>query len=77
MTKILKLVLRFGAAGVALNEVRGAIVAGPVLVAMWQSGGEAMAIWLGFCALAGIALSVIVPIVALRWAERKLENATK
>jgi hypothetical protein len=75
MRQILRAGLRLGAVGLAVNEIRGAIVAVPVLIGMWRSGGEAMAIWLGFCALGGIALSVIVPIVALRWAERKLDAA--
>jgi hypothetical protein len=58
---------------VVTNEVRGVILAGPVLYAMYQAGGTLMAIWLGFCSLAGIALSVAVPLVAakhlrpLRW----------
>jgi hypothetical protein len=53
------------ASGVLLlaNEVRGILLAGPVLYAMYESGGTLMAIWVGFCCLAGIALSVIVPIV--------------
>ena len=37
---------------------------------MYQAGGTAMAIWLGFCSLAGIALSLIVPLVVARKAER-------
>ncbi len=58
----------FKAGFVALifNEVRGVILAVPVLYAMYQSGGSAMAIWLGVCSLGGIALSVIVPIIAAR-----------
>jgi hypothetical protein len=48
------------------NEVRGLILAGPVLYAMYQAGGTLMAIWLGFCSLAGIALSVFVPMVAAK-----------
>jgi hypothetical protein len=48
------------------NEVRGLILAGPVLYAMYQAGGTLMAIWLGFCSLAGIALSVVVPMIAAK-----------
>lgn len=44
-----------------LNEIRGLILAGPVIYAAYQAGGELMALWLAFCSLAGIALSVAVP----------------
>jgi hypothetical protein len=49
-----------------LNELRGIVLAVPVLYGMYQAGGTLMAIWLGICSLGGIALSVIVPIVAER-----------
>jgi hypothetical protein len=49
-----------------LNEVRGIVLAVPVLYGMYQAGGTLMAIWIGFCSLAGIALSVLVPIFAER-----------
>jgi hypothetical protein len=48
------------------NEVRGLILAGPVLYAMNQAGGTLMIIWLGFCSLAGIVLSVVVPMVVAK-----------
>ena len=44
------------------NEIRGLILAAPVLYGMYMAGGTAMAIWIGLCSLAGIALSVIVPL---------------
>jgi hypothetical protein len=47
-----------------LNELRGVVLAVPVLYGMYQAGGTLMAIWLGICSLGGIALSVVVPIVA-------------
>lgn len=47
-----------------LNEVRGVVLAVPIFYGMYQAGGTLMAIWLGFCSLAGIALSVVVPIFA-------------
>ena len=53
------------------NEVRGAVLAVPVLWAMYESGGTWMAIWLGICSLMGIALSVVVPWFGLRFAERR------
>lgn len=55
---------------VILNEIRGLILAGPVFYALWQSGGTLWAIWLAFCSLAGIALSVAVP----WWVARKLQG---
>ena len=58
--------MKVGFVALIFNEVRGIILAVPVLYAMYQSGGSAMAIWLGFCSLAGIALSVIVPIFAAK-----------
>ena len=42
------------------------ILAGPVLYGMYQAGGTAMAIWLGFCSLAGIAISVFAPLFVAR-----------
>jgi hypothetical protein len=56
-------------AGLALllaNEVRGVAVAAPVLYGMYEAGGTAMAIWLGICSLAGIALTVIGPLFVAR-----------
>jgi hypothetical protein len=49
-----------------LNELRGFVLAVPILYGMYLAGGSLMAIWLGFCSLAGVALSVIVPAVAAR-----------
>lgn len=49
-----------------INELRGIALAVPVLYGMYQAGGTLMAIWLGLCSLGGIALSVIVPILAER-----------
>ena len=48
------------------NEVRGFVLAGPVIYGMYAAGGELMALWLGFCSLAGIALSVIAPLFVAR-----------
>ena len=54
-----------------INEIRGAVLAVPVLWAMYESGGTWMAIWVGVCSIAGIALSVVVPWFALRFAKRR------
>jgi hypothetical protein len=58
---IVRLLVKAGLATLVANEVRGIILAGPVLWGMYQAGGTAMAIWLGFCSLAGIAISVFAP----------------
>jgi hypothetical protein len=57
-----------------VNEVRGLVLAAPVLYAMYLSGGTLMALWVGFCSLAGIVLSVVVPLYASR--KLKLHLAT-
>ena len=59
---IVPLFVKAGLAALVANEVRGLILAGPVLYAMYQAGGTVMAIWLAFCSLAGIAISVLGPL---------------
>jgi hypothetical protein len=66
MKKALRLVGAVAWIALVLNEIRGMILAAPVLWAMYQSGGTLMALWVGFCALAGIALSVVVPALIAR-----------
>ena len=34
-----------------LNELRGVVLAVPMLYGMYQAGGTLMAIWLGICSL--------------------------
>lgn len=63
---VVRLLVKAGLAVFVANEVRGLILAGPVLYAMYEAGGTAMAIWLAFCSLAGIALSVFAPLVVAR-----------
>ena len=57
-----RLLVKAGLAALVANEVRGLILAGPVLYGMYEAGGTAMAMWLAFCSLAGIAISVFVPL---------------
>lgn len=66
----MKLIVRIGAALWIANEIRGFCFAIPVFYAMWSSGGTLTAIWLGFCSLMGIALSVFVPMLVLRRMKR-------
>ena len=61
-----RLLVKAGFAALVANEIRGLILAGPVLYAMYQAGGTAMAIWLAFCSLAGIGLSVLAPLVVAK-----------
>ena len=71
--------LKLGVCAVIFNEVRGIVLAVPVLYGIYEAGGTLMAIWIGVCSLAGIALSVIVPIIAARkiqkFANSKLKTA--
>jgi len=63
---LISLVLKGGAVLLVVNEVRGMILAIPVLYALYEAGGTWMAIWLAFCSLGGIALSVVVPMFVAR-----------
>lgn len=75
LSTLLSSLLKIGAVALILNEVRGMILAVPVLYAMYEAGGTLMAIWLGFCSLAGIALSVIVPMFAVKKVQKRLDRA--
>ena len=57
---------KLGIVAFVANEVRGFILAAPVIYGMYAAGGTWMALWLGFCSLAGIALSVVVPLFVAR-----------
>ncbi|WP_369025481.1 hypothetical protein [Qipengyuania sp. RANM35] len=70
---LLSALLKIGAVAFILNEVRGLILAAPVLYGLYLSGGTPMAIYLAACSLGGIALSVIVPIIAVKKADRFLK----
>jgi len=63
---IVRLLVKAGFAALVANEVRGLILAGPVLYGMYEAGGTAMAMWLAFCSLAGIAASVFAPLFVAR-----------
>ena len=54
--------LKAGIGLLAANEIRGLVLAGPVLYGMYAAGGTFMAIWIAVCSLAGIALSIIGPL---------------
>ncbi|MFA6219934.1 MAG: hypothetical protein WC692_09185 [Erythrobacter sp.] len=65
--------LKVGAVAFILNEVRGFVLAAPVIYGLYLSGGTPMAIYIAACSLGGIALSVAVPIVAVKKADRLLK----
>jgi hypothetical protein len=56
------LLLKAGVGVLVANEIRGLVLAGPVLYGMYAAGGTLMAIWVAVCSLAGIALSIIGPL---------------
>jgi hypothetical protein len=58
--------VKAGIVALVINEVRGLVLAAPVLYGMYLAGGTWMALWLGFCSLAGIALSVVAPLFLAR-----------
>jgi hypothetical protein len=66
VSKLGGLLLKVGIVAFLVNEVRGFILAAPVLYMMYEAGGTWMALWLGVCSLAGIALSVVLPVYAAR-----------
>ncbi len=72
LSTLLGLLLKSAFVGIAFNEVRGLVLAAPVVYAMYQSGGTLMAIWMGICTLGGIALSVVVPLVVARKLKARL-----
>jgi hypothetical protein len=63
---VVRVLVKVGLAALVANEVRGLILAGPVLYTMYMAGGTAMAAWIAFCSLAGIALSVFAPLLLAR-----------
>ena len=61
-TNWISLFVKGGVALVVANELRGLVLAGPVLYGMYAAGGTLMAVWIAVCSLAGIALSIIGPL---------------
>jgi hypothetical protein len=74
LSVFLALLAKVGVAAFLANEVRGLILAAPVLYGMYQAGGTLMALWIGFCSLAGIAMSVVVPLIAARKLQRFVQR---
>jgi len=61
-TNWISLFVKAGVALLVANELRGLVLAAPVLYGMYAAGGTLMAIWIAICSLAGIALSIIGPL---------------
>jgi hypothetical protein len=59
------------------NEVRGFVLVAPVLYGMYESGGNLMALWIGFCSLCGIALSIAAPLFLARRLRARLAPASR
>jgi hypothetical protein len=66
LSAALGMLLKCGAILLVFNEIRGLVLAAPVIYGIYQGGGSLMAIWIGLCSLGGIALSVIVPWLAAK-----------
>ncbi len=65
-SRLAAVLLKAGIVVLVANEVRGFVLAAPVLYTMYLSGGTMMALWLGFCSLAGIFLSVAAPLCVVK-----------
>ena len=71
MASVKSILAKFAAVALIANEVRGFVIAAPVMLMLLHSVGTLMAIWLAFCSMVSIMISVIVPIiVAKRMARR-------
>lgn len=71
MKKLFNIIGKIALLGLVANEVRGLVLAVPVMYALYQSGGTLMAIWIAVCSLAGIALTVVIPILVHRRLTRR------
>jgi len=74
LSTFLSAFLKFGVCAVIFNELRGMVLAVPVLYGIYEAGGTLMAIWIGICSLAGIALSVIIPVLAARKIQKLVDR---
>ena len=74
LSLVIGLLLKTGLALLVANEVRGLILAAPVLYGMYEAGGTLMAIWIGFCSLAGIAISVVAPLFVAKRLKNRIAH---
>lgn len=61
---------RFAIAGIIANEIRGLILAGPILLGMAQAN-TTMAVITGLSMLGGVALSALIPVLIAKRLARK------
>ena len=66
LSVVVDLIARAGAVLLVANEIRGLVLNAPVFYGLYAAGGTAMTVWLAFCSLGGIALSVMVPLIVAR-----------
>lgn len=71
---LLSLLLKFGAALLVVNEIRGVVMAAPLIWKLYDAGGSQWDMFITLCMLAGIAVSVVVPLMLAAWAREKLER---
>ena len=64
--------LKAGTILVVINEIRGLLVVGPVLYAIYEACGSSTAVWLGICTLATTVLTVVVPVLIAKKARLAL-----
>lgn len=76
-TSFVDFLLKAGAVAMIVNEIRGLILALPVVYGIYQAGGALTAIWIGLCSLGGIAMSVIVPVFVSRRLRKRWERQSK
>ena len=74
ISTLIDLVARAGAILLVANEIRGILLTAPVFYALYAAGGTAMALWLAFCSLSGIALSLVVPLFMARRVQKLLNR---
>ena len=61
LANILGLFVKAGAFVWVANEIRGLILVAPVMYALFVTGGSLLKLWIAICSLAGIAISVVLP----------------
>jgi hypothetical protein len=66
VSTLVAVLLKSGVGLLVANEIRGFVLAAPVLYGMYAAGGTLMAIWIAVCSLAGIALSIIGPLFVVK-----------
>lgn len=58
--------------GWAVRNVIGLIAIVPIFAELIRQGGTLMAIWIGVCSLAGVALNIALPALAYRKIKARL-----